>query len=186
MGSLMARGKAVYCIDTSSLVHAWQRSYAPKNFGGFWKNLHRLIRDDRLVSPRQVLMELEEQEDDVLSWVSKTNRKRKLFENTDDDVLSKIERLKDRIMKDYPRLVDNRRGPARVGEGESWADPYIIARALVVKPRPVFVVTEEKPKQTEHNDTPKLGIPDVCNSKKIKIKYTNILGLIRREGWKFK
>ena len=183
MGLLMSGGEVVYCIDTSSLVHAWQRSYAPKNFVGFWDRLDRLIRSGRLVSPGEVLMELQEQKDDVLSWVSETNRKKGLFENIDKDVSDEIERLTDRIMEDYPGLVDNRKGPARAGKGKSWADPYIIARALVEEPH-LVVVTEEKPKQTEYNDTLKCGVPDVCNFE--GIEYTNILGLIKREGWKFK
>jgi hypothetical protein len=41
----------VYCIDTSSLIAAWQERYPLENFPSFWHKLDGLITDGRLVSP---------------------------------------------------------------------------------------------------------------------------------------
>ena len=48
-----------YCIDTSSLVHAYQRSYPPDVLPALWdEKLDELIEAGQLVSPYDVLEEL--------------------------------------------------------------------------------------------------------------------------------
>ena len=177
MGLLMVTGRVVYCIDTSSLIHAWVDAYPPGNFEGFWSKLDELIAGDCLVASGAVLKELERKRDKLLAWVSERDRKKELFKNVDKDVSDEIERLKDQITEDYPELVNTKKGRARVGGGKSWADPYVIARALVEEPS-LVVVTDEKPKQGGGT-----SIPNVCNSE--GIECTNILGLIQREDWQF-
>lgn len=40
-----------YCIDTSSLIAAWQERYPIENFPPFWGKMGDLISKKRLVSP---------------------------------------------------------------------------------------------------------------------------------------
>jgi hypothetical protein len=41
----------VYCIDTSSLIAAWQERYPIENFPRFWDKVDALIADERLIAP---------------------------------------------------------------------------------------------------------------------------------------
>ena len=44
-----------YCIDTSSLIAAWQERYTIENFPGFWVQMEALIMAGRLIAPVDVL-----------------------------------------------------------------------------------------------------------------------------------
>ncbi len=44
----------IYCVDTSSLIAAWQERYPIENFPKFWDRMGGLIEDGRLVSPIEV------------------------------------------------------------------------------------------------------------------------------------
>ena len=45
-----AAGPLIYCIDTSSLVHAWRRAYPPKRFSGLWNAF-----DQRITLPNDTI-----------------------------------------------------------------------------------------------------------------------------------
>jgi len=46
------------CADTSSLIHAWVRSYPFRNFGSVWDRFDEIIEAGRLYSSSEVLREL--------------------------------------------------------------------------------------------------------------------------------
>ena len=58
-----------YSIDTSAILHAWRRSYPPKNFPLFWQKIDALIKKGELKATEEVLVELEKKDDDVHKWV---------------------------------------------------------------------------------------------------------------------
>lgn len=149
----------VYSIDSSALIHAWNRAYRPKNFPTFWRLLDDLLEEGRLRASIEVLEELKKKDDDVYAWAKA--RKNALFveidEATQDAVIDLMER--------YPRLVDT-------VKGKSGGDPFVIALAAVTSPKMV-VVTQE--------DDGKVRIPDVCYGE--GIKAIKIADLIELENW---
>jgi len=54
-----------YCIDTSALIHAWRRSYPIPNFQPIWDRIDDLIEVGRLLSSKEVLLELQKKDDDI-------------------------------------------------------------------------------------------------------------------------
>lgn len=160
----MAVVKVTYCIDTSSILHAWFRAYPPKRFGSLWFALDRLIAEGRLVASIEVYHELKKKDDDVFAWAK--DRKEAMFREIDDDVQNEVVR----IMQLYPKLVDT-------GKGKSGGDPFVIAQALASQPR-LVVITQESGGSA---DKPK--IPFVCDQE--GIRHINLLDLIEEEDWSF-
>lgn len=154
----------IYCIDTSSLVHAWRRAYPPKRFGGLWVAIDKLIDDGRLVATIEVYLELKKKDDDIFAWAK--DRKETLFVEIDDDVQSEVVR----IMQEYPKLVDT-------GKGKSGGDPFVIAQALAGNSR-LVVVTQEAGGTAD-----KPRIPYVCDRE--GVRHIDLLTLIEEEDWTF-
>ena len=57
-----------YSIDTSAMVDWWVRYYPPKAFGGLVPRMEKLIADGRVRASREVLDELERQDDECFRW----------------------------------------------------------------------------------------------------------------------
>lgn len=160
----MAGLGTIYCIDTSSLLHAWFRAYPPKRFNSLWSALDRLIDDGRLLATIEVFHELKKKDDDIFEWAK--FRKDVLFREIDDAVQEEVIR----IMQTYPKLVDT-------GKGKSGGDPFVIAQALACRPR-LVVITQEVGGSV---DKPK--IPFVCEQE--GIRHIDLLALIEEEDWSF-
>ena len=152
-----AAGPPIYCIDTSSLVHAWRRAYPPKRFSGLWNAFDQLIDDGRLVATIEVYHELKKKDDEIFEWAKV--RKESMFLEIDDDVQGEVVR----IMQTYPKLVDT-------GKGKSGGDPFVIAQALAGNPRLVVVTQEAR-------------IPFVCDRE--GVRHIDLLTLIEEEDWSF-
>lgn len=73
----------VYCIDTSSLIAAWQERYPIENFPSFWTKLDELIDDGRLIAPIEVLNEMKKRSDELHTWLK---ARPKMFRELDDAV----------------------------------------------------------------------------------------------------
>src|SRR5258707_1140001 len=58
-----------YSLDTNSLLTAWNETYRPASFGGFWDRLDGLIADGRAFICEEVERELSKKDDDVYAWV---------------------------------------------------------------------------------------------------------------------
>lgn len=159
----MAGEEFRYCIDTSSLVHAYQRSYPPDVLPSLWnKRFDELIDAGQLVAPFDVLEELKQKHDDLYEWA-------KLRPDMFVEIDGYQDELAD-IMSSFPRLVDTKKG-------KSGADPMVIALALSKNPR-FTVVTEEG---FGSGKSPK--IPFVCAQ--LDLRPINVLQLIREQTWTF-
>lgn len=154
----------VYCIDTSSLLHAWRRAYPPRRFSGLWLQFDNLIESGRLVASIEVFHELKKKDDDVFAWAKERNDP--MFIEIDDDTQSEVVR----IMQKYPKLVDT-------GKGKSGGDPFVIAQALASIPN-LVVVTEERGGSAD-----KPRIPYVCDRE--GLRHIDLLTLIDEEDWSF-
>ena len=151
-----------YCIDTSSILHAWIEAYPPDNFPPVWAKIDDLIAKGRLLSSEEVLRELKKKHDSAYAWAKGSPA---MFIPLDEE----IQILVASILEKHKRLVDTRNG--RVG-----ADPFVIALA---KLKNYTLVTNENPT----GNLRKPNIPDVCTA--MNISSINLLQLIQNEGWVF-
>jgi hypothetical protein len=151
----------IYCVDTSSLIAAWQERYPIENFPNFWDRVDGLIKEKRLVSPVEVFLETKKRSDELHGWLKA--RKADVFRELDDAVQTEAANVLER----FPRLVGDKKL-------NTSADPFVIALALV---QGVPVVTEEKLTGSDR----KPHIPDVCAAFGIECK--SLLDMIRSEKW---
>lgn len=157
-------GKAIFAVDSSSLIHAWRRAYPPKHFPQFWRRLENLISDGRLFSSVEVLRELKKKDDELHVWCKKNSH---VFLPINDGLQDQVIE----IMGKYPRLVDT-------VKGRSAADPFVIGLARLSDPE-WTVISEENPGRL---NSPK--IPDVCRAE--DIRCLRIVELIQEENWVFR
>lgn len=155
---------AKYCIDTSAFIHAWRRAYPILNFKPIWDRIDELSKSGRLVSSREVLIELEKRDDDLYEWAKE--RASVFIDIQGEEFQMRVQK----IVNQYKRLIDTRKN-------RSAADPFVIAVATLHDP-PFIVVTEEG----ATNKIEKPNIPDVCRAE--GLRCINILGLITKEDWR--
>jgi hypothetical protein len=151
----------IYCVDTSSLIAAWQERYPIENFPKFWDRVNDLIKEKRLISPVDVFFETKQRSDELHEWLKA--RKADVFRELDNAVQTEAAN----ILSRFPRLVG-------IKKLNTSADPFVIALALV---QGVTVITEEK--LTGNDQKP--HIPDVCVA--LGVECRNILDMIRSEKW---
>jgi hypothetical protein len=150
----------VYCIDTSSLITAWQERYPIENFPRFWDKMDALIADKRLIAPMEVLNETKKRSDELHVWLKARSS---MFRDLDDE----IQIAAAQVLAQFPRLVGERKL-------RTSADPFVIALARVEE---ATLVTDEKP--TGNATRP--NIPDVCTA--LGMTTMGLLDLIKTEKW---
>jgi Domain of unknown function (DUF4411) len=151
----------IYCVDTSSLIAAWQERYPIENFPNFWDRMDGLIENGRLISPIEVFNEIKKRSDELHGWLK--SRKDGIFRELDDDMQIEVAG----ILQRFPRLVADKKL-------RTSADPFVIALARITGHQ---LVTEEKP--TGSLNRP--NIPDVCAQ--LSLSTIGILQVIQREKW---
>jgi hypothetical protein len=57
----------IYIIDSSSLIELKMR-YPVSTFPGVWKKIEGLIREGRLIAPKEVLEEIKRRDDELSQW----------------------------------------------------------------------------------------------------------------------
>ncbi|MDE1150455.1 MAG: DUF4411 family protein [Azospirillaceae bacterium] len=151
---------AIYCVDTSSLIAAWQERYPIENFPSFWRKIEDLIKGGRLVAPIEVLHETSKRSDDLYAWLKARNT---AFYELDDEVQVAAAMVLGR----FPRLVGERKL-------RTSADPFVIAMAHVQE---LQIITDEKPT----GSLARPNIPDVCAA--MGMTWFGLLEMIRAEKW---
>lgn len=154
----------VFSVDTSSFIHAWRRDYPPDVFPGVWETLANFAAAGLVVSPDEVLIELERGGDEIFDWAKDH---REMFLTPDASVQSEVERIVNR----WTEFVPN------ISHDGVWADPYVIALAVVLSGT---VVTGETLAGANAR-APK--IPNICDD--LAVPWTTILGLLRSQGLQF-
>ena len=150
----------IYCIDTSSLIAAWQELYPIENFPKLWERVEGLIVGGRLVSPVEVLNETKKRSDELHAWLKD---RKGMFRELSDEV--QIEAAQ--ILAQFPRLVGERKL-------RTSADPFVIALARVEGWQ---IVTNEKPT----GSLTRPNIPDVC--RELQSSTIDVLQVIKLEKW---
>jgi hypothetical protein len=150
-----------YCIDTSSLIAAWNERYPIANVPGFWERFGQTVAGGLIVSPLEVRNEVRKKEDGLSDWLGECPR---MFIELEHDVQLATKE----VLGQFPWLT---KGIA----GRTIADPFVIALA---KARSFTVVTEEG-----FGSISRPHIPLVCQH--YGIPCINLLGLIQGEAWVF-
>jgi hypothetical protein len=153
--------RRIYCFDTSGLMDGRTRDYPPHIFPQLWKRIEDLIAEGRLIAPEEVWVEIDKNTDELRQWAKLQSG---LFAQLDVQQIVEVQR----IMKDFPRLVDTRKGRSR-------GDPFVIALAKV---RNCTVVTGEAGGTRE-----KPKIPSVCDY--YDIECITFLKMLELEAWTF-
>lgn len=155
----------IYCFDTSAFIAAYVENYPPDVTPRLWNDLlPALIEEGRLVTPKDVLIELERKagkDHGLFEWVKDCDAVHEL----DDLTLVEVAR----ITNAHRRLIEHK-------PGRSGADPIVIAMASV---KGAVVVTKEG----LSGNVTKPKIPDVCKAE--GIEYMGLLEVIRSEKWVF-
>jgi hypothetical protein len=155
----------VYVIDTSSLIDLGLH-YPRDTFPSVWSNVEAAIGRGTLLSPREVLRELEKGDDQLVRWAK---RQRGFFVPVNRLQTVKIKE----IQKKFPKITDNMAlGPC--------ADPWLVALATVLSgPLAAWsVVTKERMAGLGSH-----RVPNVCAA--FEITSLNLLDFFRAEGFKF-
>lgn len=156
----------VYVVDTNIFMD-WQARYYPTDvFASMVAEIDRLISRSRLVAPELVKEELNAVGTDELNlWAE---RHKDMWVPNEDALLAAVT-----IQRRFPSLLDPK------AEYEE-ADAYVIGLAQMWDG---IVVTAETPAAEKRNPKRGFFIPDVC--RELGIPCINLLGLLRRERWRF-
>lgn len=164
----------IYVFDTSSL-RALQHFY-PRVFKSIWDSLDELVRQQCLISTREVFNELERQavSEDVLKW-AKDNKA--LFTTPTGPELQFVAEIFK--IKHFQGLI----GAQQRLKGTPVADPFVIACARINKGT---VVTEEGWQRPTNPLRPKPNaakIPNVCAH--FRIPCIDLEEFMHQQSWTF-
>ncbi len=153
--------KTIYCIDTSSFLDAWRRSYHPDAFPSFWLKIDEAFDCGRLFSSEEVYKELGKKDDDLFNWAKS---RKDMFLETEQEIWD----VGTEIVGQFPKLLHNVKGRLN-------ADAFVIA---VAKLKGYTVVTEE-----DYGTATKPKIPLICDA--IGVNHMSLLELVLTEKWRF-
>lgn len=162
-----------YCIDTGTLILSWHFWYSHETHPTFWLGLEDLARTGKLKIPEQVLDEISEKDDELSEWCK--NRKDVLIYEATDETEERYRTL----VNTYPHLA------GRLGMGESYADLYVVAVAIVNDA--TVVTTEDRAfdvqSSTRQRKTENFKLTNVCHEQ--SVPFIRPYTLVQREGWVF-
>jgi hypothetical protein len=151
-----------WCFDTSALIEPWVRLYPPDVFAAVWEELLRLADAGDIVAPRDVLLELGRQKDDLHDWA--VNHAAAMFTEAD---RATIECVAD-IVNDHPDFM-------KVDSTKSGADPFVVGMA---EAHGLTIVTYEN--MAKKDAAPR--IPNVCQTR--GLKWVQLVDVLRSSGFK--
>lgn len=151
----------LFCIDTSSIIEAWERRYPNSVFPSIYKKLEELVVRSVLISPNEVKRELEKKADGAFEWAKRQNG---LFVPEDEGQLEAVSQ----IMSSHQPLIANKKG-------RNVADPFVVALAIS---RNAIVITEE---DLGTDSRPK--IPNVCRD--YNVKCMKLVEFMAHQKWSF-
>ncbi len=164
----------VYCIDSSALIDLKQL-YPVGTFPGLWHEMSNMVKEERLIAPREVLKEVEG-DPDLKPWLRQNKR---MFVTLSAEQLAIVRD----VLRQFPRLVD-------AAKETPDADPFIITLAIsknreppdLLGVRKCVVLTCEK-----LSNTPTPKIPNVCQHYQVECLAgsTALTEFFRAEGWEF-
>ena len=155
----------VYVFDSGPLIDLFRHYYRTR-FPSLWERFDEMVADGTITSTREVYNELEGRGDELSDWC-KANRS--VFQTPTPPELEAV-----RTVFGVPHFQAMIRKKERL-EGKPVADPFVIARAMVIEDG--CVVTNEK--HAPHA----AKVPNVCEH--FEVDCINLEGFMERENWRF-
>ncbi len=150
------------CFDTSAFINLRDR-YPFRIFGVVWAEMDKLVADECISSPTEVLDELGIYDDDICKWAK---AHASIFKNLDE---TQVEAVRT-ILKDYPLILEERK--------ERFdADPFVIAYAQVTGAKVVHM------ERYKNKNEKRPRIPDVCDA--TGVPHFGLVGFFDEVGWSF-
>jgi len=159
----MAASASIYCIDTSSILEWYVRTYPPSIFPSLPERMEALIAAGRLRSPKAVMDEIHAG-DACHKW-AKAQATLFIEESVSVQLIVR-------------QIMATHHNPAKPLKGINGADPFVIAMAKDGGGRWV-VVADEHSGSAENRK-----IPFVCNYE--NVLCINFQGMMKAEGWQFR
>ncbi len=159
----MAASASIYCIDTSSILEWYVRTYPPSIFPSLPERMEALIAAGRLRSPKAVMDEIHAG-DACHKW-AKAQATLFIEESVSVQLIVR-------------QIMATHHNPAKPLKGINGADPFVIAMAKDGGGRWV-VVADEHSGSAENRK-----IPFVCNYE--NVQCINFQDMMRAEGWQFR
>ena len=157
----------MYVFDTNILITIFNFYYI-STFPSFWENFNEYIENEKIISVRDVLMEIDAYHNVTSDLVIWANQHKNIFYQPNElemifvsDIFS-ITHFQNNIPKES-QLV-----------GRPVADPFVIAKAKV---NDGYVVTNEEYKKNGAK------IPNICDY--FKVNCINLNKFMELENWKF-
>ncbi len=157
----------VYCLDTSSAIEWFVRTYPPSILPNLPERMEALIDAGRLRAPKAVLDEISRIDDDCCKWAKAQTE---LF--IEESIA--VQRIVRALMAQYPAPVKKKKKPT----GINGADPFVIALAKDGGAH-WAVVSDEHPGSDENKK-----IPYVCKAE--KVRCITFQRMMIEEGWQFR
>ena len=154
----------VYCLDTSSAIEWFVRTYPPSILPNLPERMETLVAAGRLRAPKIVLDELSRIDDDCCKWAK-----------AQADLFVEESTAVQRIVR---HLMAAHRNPAKPLKGINGADPFVIAMAKDGGAH-WAVVSDEHPGSSEHRK-----IPFVC--KEENVRCISFQRMMIEEAWQFR
>lgn len=165
--------KNYYVIDSSSLMEL-NRKYPIDIFPPVWQKMESLIDKGFLVSPKEVLKEIEKGDDHLKEWSKKQT---KLFK---DLTVKQIQIVQELLAKHPKWLNEDSMAPI--------ADPFVIALAIEMEndpQKPLFETIKKRIVVSEERISgKKTKVPYVRQEYNIECIF--LIEMFRKEGWVFK
>jgi hypothetical protein len=155
---------SIYCLDTSSAIEWFVRTYPPSILPSLPQRIEALIAAGRLRAPQAVLDELSRIDDDCCKWAK---AQAELFLEEPAAV--------QRIVR---QLMAAHHNPLKPHKGINGADPFVIAMAKDGGAN-WAVIADEHPGSLENRK-----IPFVCKAE--GVRCITFQQLMLAEGWQFR
>lgn len=155
----------IYVFDSSPLIDLF-RYYYPDRFPSLWENFDALVIQQRIISVREVRLELEGYGDRLSYWV---NDHRDLFITPTAAELNFVAEI---FKKTHFQALVRKKEQL---QGKPVADPFVIANARVLEEGCVVTQELKKPKAAR--------IPNVCDH--FGIPCMNLEAFMEKEEWRF-
>lgn len=150
---------ALYCLDSSSVIAAWDERYPPENFPAFWAQMDDALTSGMVVVPEAVMDELDKKSKDAHAWLKQRSAAIIGYE-------AKVQAEAKALLAAHPKLVMAKKVAFA-------ADPFVIATAKV---HGLAVVSEEG-----RGSPNKPHIPDVCQLN--SVECIRLVGMIKAQAW---
>lgn len=149
----------IYCLDTSSMIFARNEAYPPRAFKNLWLRIERVIDDQSLMMPEEVLGELYIGADEAYKYAKSKNG---FVVSLDTYQINAAQTL----VNKYPNMVN-------YNTWKNSADPFLIALAQV---RKAVVITQEKVRNEEQ-----LRVPNICRWN--GVRCINFVDFLAEQEW---